>query len=297
MPRGITQEQVSQAADAIVAVGERPTVERIRQRLGTGSPNTVTRMLDGWRQGLAERLRQASVLPELPDGVGQAMTALWSQALQHAQTQAQQALQAEHDVLQRAAADLDARASEQVTQLAAAEADKAKSLELARLAETKVEAQQQLVDRFQSELRSRGQELERLMAQNQKLVAAEFQLRQEIQATGLLAIQERERCQQHVHSVENRAHAQVDQTREDLKTTRAELAETRKQLRDDQRVQQQRIAELTRALSIAEREASHQRGVAEALALKLSLGSNAGKTQRKRPTKAVRPRSRQASSQ
>lgn len=70
MPRGITQDQVNQAADAITAAGERPTVERIRAHLGTGSPNTVTRMLDVWRQGLAERLQQASLLPELPGEMG-----------------------------------------------------------------------------------------------------------------------------------------------------------------------------------------------------------------------------------
>ncbi len=108
MPRGITQDQVNQAADAIIAAGERPTVEKVRQQLGTGSPNTVTRMLDVWRQGLSERLRQASLLPELPDEVGQAMTALWTHALQHARAQAQQELQAEREGLQRAGADLDA---------------------------------------------------------------------------------------------------------------------------------------------------------------------------------------------
>ena len=129
MPRGITQEQVNQAADAIVAIGERPTVEKIRNQLGTGSPNTVTRMLDVWRQGLAERLRQTSLLPELPDEVGQAMSTLWTLALQHARSQAQQELQTEREALQRASAALDARASEQAAQLAAAESERAKAVE------------------------------------------------------------------------------------------------------------------------------------------------------------------------
>src|SRR5690348_4485206 len=144
MPRGITQEQVNQAADAIIAAGERPTVEKIRQQLGTGSPNTVTRMLDTWRQGLSERLRQARLLPELPDEVGQAMTALWAQALQHALTHAQQELQAEREALQRATAALDARTSEQAIKLAAAEADRAKALETAKLETSRLEVQQQL---------------------------------------------------------------------------------------------------------------------------------------------------------
>ena len=55
MPRGITQDQVN-AADAILGTGENPTVEKVRAELGTGSPNTVTRMLDVWRGHLGERL-------------------------------------------------------------------------------------------------------------------------------------------------------------------------------------------------------------------------------------------------
>ena len=260
MPRGITQDQVSQAADAITAAGERPTVERIRVHLGTGSPNTVTRMLDAWRQGLAERLHQASLLPELPDTVGQAMTALWTLALQHARTQTQQELQAEREALQRAGADLAARTSEQAAQLAAAEAERVKAGEAAKLAVSRAEVQQQLIDRLESELKVQAGERERLVAQNQALMATESQLRQAVQTIETRTARERERWQQHVQTVENRSHAQVDQARVDLKAIRNELAEARKQHREDQRLQQQRIAELTRTLSIAEREASHQRG-------------------------------------
>ena len=43
MAKGISELDVHQAADDIIAAGERPTVERIRAHLGTGSPNTVTR--------------------------------------------------------------------------------------------------------------------------------------------------------------------------------------------------------------------------------------------------------------
>lgn len=46
MARGITQDQVNRAADAILGAGENPTVEKVRAELGTGSPNTITRMLD-----------------------------------------------------------------------------------------------------------------------------------------------------------------------------------------------------------------------------------------------------------
>ena len=56
MARGITEEDVHQAADAIVSRGERPTIERIRAELGRGSPNTVNRHIDGWWATLPKRL-------------------------------------------------------------------------------------------------------------------------------------------------------------------------------------------------------------------------------------------------
>ena len=57
MPKGISENDVHAAADALVAQGERPTVERIRAHLGTGSPNTVTRWLETWWQRLGGRLQ------------------------------------------------------------------------------------------------------------------------------------------------------------------------------------------------------------------------------------------------
>jgi len=39
---GVTFEQVAAAADALVGDGQQPTIRAIRERLGTGSPNTIT---------------------------------------------------------------------------------------------------------------------------------------------------------------------------------------------------------------------------------------------------------------
>jgi len=40
--KGVQQDDVSRSADAILAAGNGPTVERVRAHLVTGSPNTVT---------------------------------------------------------------------------------------------------------------------------------------------------------------------------------------------------------------------------------------------------------------
>jgi chromosome segregation ATPase len=50
MPRtGVTFEQVAQAADALVGDSQLPTLRAIRERLGSGSPNTVHKHLTAWR--------------------------------------------------------------------------------------------------------------------------------------------------------------------------------------------------------------------------------------------------------
>jgi hypothetical protein len=55
-----SRAKVWEAADAILlGTGERPTVEAIRQRLGGGSPNSVTAYLSEWYRELAERLSAA----------------------------------------------------------------------------------------------------------------------------------------------------------------------------------------------------------------------------------------------
>jgi hypothetical protein len=85
MRRGITQEQVNEAADAILGTGKNPTVEKIRAALGSGSPNTIIRMLETWRNQFGERLQRLSSLPEVPVPVGQAMIELWRLAVEHAE--------------------------------------------------------------------------------------------------------------------------------------------------------------------------------------------------------------------
>lgn len=54
--RGIQEAQVWEAADALLQDGLRPTIERVRQKLGSGSPNTVSPMLERWFATLGQRL-------------------------------------------------------------------------------------------------------------------------------------------------------------------------------------------------------------------------------------------------
>ncbi|MDP3322520.1 MAG: DNA-binding protein, partial [Hydrogenophaga sp.] len=81
--RGVQVEEVWAAADAVLAQGERPTIERVRTHLGRGSPNTVAPMLDAWYASLGKRLHTengedgAGEQGALPGPVLRAAKALW----------------------------------------------------------------------------------------------------------------------------------------------------------------------------------------------------------------------------
>lgn len=94
--RGITSGDVAQAADSLLRSRERPTVERIRARLGSGSPNTIGPMLDEWWGRLAGRLDNGpAAFHRLPESVAHIAEALWLQALEEGRIRAQQELSAD----------------------------------------------------------------------------------------------------------------------------------------------------------------------------------------------------------
>jgi chromosome segregation ATPase len=54
--RGTQEHEVWAAADALMQEGLRPTIDRVRQKLGRGSPNTVSPMMESWFRSLGSRL-------------------------------------------------------------------------------------------------------------------------------------------------------------------------------------------------------------------------------------------------
>jgi hypothetical protein len=80
--RGITAGDVERAADALLRAGDRPTIEKIRGKIGRGSPNTINPLLDAWWQRLASRLDYGpAAFHRLPESVAHVAEALWMQAL------------------------------------------------------------------------------------------------------------------------------------------------------------------------------------------------------------------------
>ena len=80
--RGVAQSDVSHAADSLLRSGERPTIDKVRAKIGKGSPNTINPMLDAWWKTLAARLDSGpAALHRLPESIAHIAEALWMQAL------------------------------------------------------------------------------------------------------------------------------------------------------------------------------------------------------------------------
>ena len=101
--RGVTASDVGHAADTLLRAGERPTIEKIRLKIGKGSPNTINPLLDAWWKTLSARLDSGpAALHRLPETVAHVAEALWMQALEegrrraHAELKTSERLTTEH---------------------------------------------------------------------------------------------------------------------------------------------------------------------------------------------------------
>jgi hypothetical protein len=82
--RGVQRQDVWGAADALLLQGDKPTIERVRQHLGSGSPNTVGPHLEQWFKHLGRRLQDPGTFAaphSVPDPVLQVAQHLWETAL------------------------------------------------------------------------------------------------------------------------------------------------------------------------------------------------------------------------
>jgi len=138
MATGICQEDVWAAADALLLERARPTIEKVRQKIGRGSPNTVSPHLDSWFGALGGRIAGSQPLTarvSVPDPVIDAAKALWKTASDTARAE-QSFLNIENEkALEQKVSEIDAerdRVVEQQNRLAARERDLVEAARAAR---------------------------------------------------------------------------------------------------------------------------------------------------------------------
>lgn len=75
---GITYEEVAEVATSILQTGQNPTIEKIRNQLGTGSVSTISKYLLHWRNRAIEneKVKKTSTPPE---AVNEAVSRVWEQ--------------------------------------------------------------------------------------------------------------------------------------------------------------------------------------------------------------------------
>ena len=176
---GITYEQVAAVADALIGAGQQPTIKGVRERLGTGSPNTVHAHLVAWREARPVAVVEA---PTLPASLTAAIAAEISQAAARARAEIEGELvrvQGEAAELSAAGGVLEDQVADLTEQLAdvGAERDRAVTLaaeradEIARLVE-QVEREQRSAEAARVELATARLRLEGL-AERQTAQAAD----------------------------------------------------------------------------------------------------------------------------
>ncbi|WP_426780432.1 DNA-binding protein [Pseudomonas aeruginosa] len=285
MAIGVPETDVFAAADAVLARGERPTVERVRQELGRGSPARVGGLLDQWWTRLAERLNGETRLPALPSEVSQAFVAIWQQATHLAQGAAELALAEQRQVLaaereQLAALEDQARQDTAQYRQLAAEAVAGRQAAETRLADLELLLAQRLTQI--EDLRQQREELVRERGEAQLHAQG---LQQQVQDLALKLEQDRVDHATYVRGVEERAYREIDRAREESKSRAVQLKAASRQLDDLQR----RLEALHSGLSEAQQQAAAQQARADTLAQQLlqrPAGAGVKPKTRKRTTSA-----------
>ena len=171
MPRGITENDVWTACDALLVSGSRPTIERVRHHLGRGSPNTVGPHLDTWFKGLGARIQDPANFAT-PNGVPDPVHAAASQLWEAAQAEAGR------DVEQRVAEGVaHAEARAQASEIRAQQADAA----LQASALTAQHAQEELTrvaDALEQARRNHAAEAARVDEARTAMAAAHLRIQQ-----------------------------------------------------------------------------------------------------------------------
>ncbi|MFJ3524248.1 DNA-binding protein [Pseudomonas sp. NPDC090203] len=250
MAVGVPENDVFAAADAVLARGERPTVERVRAELGRGSPARVAGLLDHWWARLAGRLRGETRLPELPTEVAQAFTAIWQQAAALAQEVVEQSLVQQHRVLEAERAEL-AALEERVRQEQARQLQQlAVTLAAQQSAERRLLDLQQLLDQHAHQVEDLTRQRQVLQEDRDAARSRIEELEQHQRADRREAEQVRKEQETYARGLEERAHQEIDRAREETKSAPLQTKQLGKQVE----VLQQRCEDARLRLSEAQQQ-------------------------------------------
>lgn len=256
MAIGVPETDVFQAADQVLARGMRPTVERVRAELGRGSPARVGQLLEQWWDVLAKRLAGETQLPDLPADVASAFKSLWTAASEQATALADRRLSEVRDALAAEQAALSAQRTQWAADLETGRNETAHAREAQTAAEQRLADLQRLLEHVQTQLRDVNAQRDKLQEHAELLAHDLVRLGDKLEVQDKAHAAERAAAAAHVRSVEDRAHAEVDRVRGELKALRKQVTD----LEHETRTLRQAAADETRqhmaALGAAEKYAA-----------------------------------------
>lgn len=245
MATGITETDVWSAADALLLEGARPTIERVRQKIGRGSPNTVSPYLETWFRALGARIKDPGAFaaaPAVPDPVAQAAAHFWEAAQAEARAQQAQAYRERWEELAQEGGRLAADA-EQLQRREAGLAQRERDLQEAlRVATSQLAAAEDRLLAAEEQLRLRDDRL----AQLQQELAESRATAQTLLAD---AEQSRSRHAQALEALQSRHSAHERRWLNELDAERGAVKRLQARLDDAQAAAQQQQARSDKALA------------------------------------------------
>ncbi|RBL68387.1 plasmid replication region [Pseudomonas sp. MWU13-2625] len=266
MAVGVPENEVFTAADAVLARGERPTVERVRLELGRGSPARVGGLLDIWWARLAERLSGETRLPALPSEVSHAFVAVWQQAIRLAQGLAEQGLAEQRQVLEAERERLAQVEDQARRDLAKGRQQVIEAVTGRQAAESRLADLELLLVQRQTQIEELQQHRDALLLERHDTQQQNHALQQELQALRQKHEQDRADQDSYLRGVEDRAHREVDRAREESKAMAVQLKDAGRQVEQSAR----RLESLQTQLSQAQQLAAAQLARADTLEQQLS---------------------------
>ncbi|SSW62270.1 Multifunctional-autoprocessing repeats-in-toxin [Achromobacter veterisilvae] len=245
MATGITETDVWSAADALLLEGARPTIERVRQKIGRGSPNTVSPYLETWFRSLGARIKDPGAFaasPAIPDPIARAAAHFWEAALSEARAEQARTYRERWEELAREGERLAADA-EQLQRREAGLAQRERDLqETLKVAASQLAAAEDRLQAAELQLRQRDAQLEQHGVQLADARAA---------AQALLADAEKARGRQAqaLEALEARHAAHERRWLNELDGERGAVKRLQARLDEAQAAGQQQLAQARKALA------------------------------------------------
>jgi hypothetical protein len=229
----ISQADVFRAADELLLDGHRPTIDRVRMRLGRGSPNTINDHLDVWWAKLGARLRDVPGhdFPQLPERIARTLQQLWNEALDGAREALQSALREREQALAQRDQVLEDRARQLLEREQTSAARTGALEESITLAREQLAAANQRAQALERNMQERDTEAARLRSRAETFEADCANWRTKLDAANSAHHDERIQLQERHAAAESHWLLEVDRTRQHAKDEAKQHEQQTKELR------------------------------------------------------------------